>query len=64
MKSDKKGCSQCPKGQENHEEFNFNGRDFVQYDYRHIDGKLFSCVAKSLDDARSSRDKWLKSHTN
>lgn len=31
----------------------------VQYDYRHTDGKLFSCVAKTLEDARAKRDQWL-----
>lgn len=29
----------------------------VQYDYRHTDGKLFSCVASS-EEARSKRDIW------
>ena len=32
----------------------------VQYDYRHTDGKLFSCVAKTLDDARARRDQWIE----
>lgn len=31
----------------------------IQYDYRHTDGKLFSCFAKTLDDARSRRDQWI-----
>lgn len=31
----------------------------VQYDYRHTNGKLFSCVAKTLEDARTKRDQWL-----
>lgn len=30
-----------------------------QYDYRHTDGTLFSCVAPSLDAARAKRDQWL-----
>lgn len=30
-----------------------------QYDYRHTDGTLFSCVAPSLEDARAKRDQWL-----
>lgn len=31
----------------------------IQYDYRAENGKLFSCVAKSLEDARAKRDQWL-----
>lgn len=29
------------------------------YDYRHTNGKLFSCSAKTLDEARAKRDRWL-----
>lgn len=32
---------------------------YVHYDYRHTNGKLFSCVAKTLDEARARRDQWL-----
>ncbi|WP_443608078.1 DUF3873 family protein [Alistipes putredinis] len=31
----------------------------VQYDYRHTDGELFSCVKPTLDECRAARDKWL-----
>jgi len=31
----------------------------TQYDYRHTDGRLFSCVAPTLEKARAKRDKWL-----
>lgn len=31
----------------------------VQYDYRTPAGELFSCVAKTLDEARARRDAWL-----
>lgn len=31
----------------------------VQYDFRRADGKLFSCVAKTLTEARKRRDGWL-----
>jgi len=34
-------------------------KKLCQYDYRDNSGKLFSCVATSLDDARARRDKWL-----
>ena len=63
MKSDINGCSTCPAGRENYEFYTqkIMGKrtKLVQYDYRHTDGELFSCVAKSLDDARSRRDAWL-----
>ena len=64
MKSDINGCSTCPVGKENYEFFIVNlGRktyEKVQYDYRHTDGELFSCVANSLDEAREKKDNWLK----
>ena len=37
----------------------FKGRIFYQYDYRHTDGELFSCVKPTLDECRAARDKWL-----
>lgn len=62
MKTDIQGCSTCPVGQEQYEYFRsplFRNEERVQYDYRHTNGRLFSCVAKSLEDARERRDKWL-----
>lgn len=55
-------------GQEQHETYRLSsrmsrrlaGQTRVQYDYRHTDGKLFSCVAPDLDAARKRRDAWLK----
>jgi hypothetical protein len=46
-------------GQEQHEEFEHRGEPRVQYDFRAADGKLFSCVGRSLDDCRRKRDAWL-----
>ncbi len=61
MKTDIQGCSTCPIGGEQYEDYiNFSGRPMVQYDYRDTDGKLFSTVASSLESARSKRDLWLK----
>ena len=64
MKTDINGCSTCPVGKENYEEFTMTiGRkvyEKVQYDYRHTDGELFSCVANSLEEARERKNKWLK----
>ncbi|HJG89324.1 DUF3873 domain-containing protein [Barnesiella viscericola] len=34
-------------------------RTLVQYDYRHTDGELFSCVKPTLEECRTARDKWL-----
>ncbi len=62
MKTDVKGCSTCPPGQERYEEFysSIARGKRVQYDYRTPDGKLFSTVAKSIETARARRDLWLK----
>ena len=32
----------------------------VQYDYRTENGELFSCVRKSIEEARAARDAWVK----
>lgn len=66
MKTDVHGCSTTQPGQEQYEYFEVGGypggkkSKRVQYDYRTPQGKLFSCIAKSLDEARSRRDAWLK----
>ncbi len=62
MKTDIQGCSTCPKGQERYEHYrNGNGFDRLQYDFRTNDDRLFSCIAKTLEDARKRRDAWLAS---
>ena len=33
---------------------------YYQYDYRHYDGKLFSCIKPTLEQCRNERDRWLK----
>lgn len=58
------GVSTCQKaGTELYEKF-ISGfgrkkRRLVQYDYRHTDGELFSCVKPTLEECRAARDKWL-----
>lgn len=53
-------------GQEQHEIFHgprlagVPGKPYCQYDYRDKDGQLFSCVATTLEAAKTKRDKWLK----
>ncbi len=50
-------------GNEQHESFTTKiGRNKikrVQYDYRHTNGKLFTCVAKDLGSCQFKRDMWL-----
>jgi len=65
MKTDVNGCSTCPKGEERWEEFPHPGPSrisdkLIQYDYRHIDGELFSTIALTLELARARRDNWLR----
>lgn len=47
-------------GNEQYEQFEApNRKMYYQYDYRHTDGELFSCVAPTLEKCREKRDKWL-----
>lgn len=46
-------------GSEQFEKFNYQGRQYFQYDYRHINGCLFACVSPTLKKARERRDNWL-----
>ena len=60
MKTDRNGCSTCPTGEERYEEFTSRkGMKFIQYEYRHANGELFSCVGKTLEQCRDARNKWL-----
>lgn len=34
----------------------FRGQIYIQYDYRHTNGKLFSTVAKTLEICHQKRD--------
>ena len=54
------GVSTCQSaGTENYEKFQTGigrrKRTLVQYDYRHTDGELFSCVKPTLDECRAAR---------
>ncbi len=61
MKTDVNGCSTTLKeGTEHYESFTAHHVCFLQYDYRHTNGKLFSTVATSLEICRQRRDKWIK----
>jgi hypothetical protein len=68
LRTDVHGCSICPPGEERWEAFTAPAvwgpkQTRVQYDYRTPDGKLFSCVAPSLEAARARRDEWLGADT-
>ena len=62
MKSDRNGCSTCPNGGEQYEEYfdKFTRKNKVQYDYRTPGGKLFSTIAPTLDKCRRRKEEWLK----
>lgn len=50
------------KGQEQHDYFKSSitrGQTLCQYDYRHTDGQLFSCVRRTLSQCRFARNRWL-----
>ena len=64
MKSDINGCSTCPDGQEQYEQFTMGRKKYVQYDYRTPNGTLFSCVKPSLEACRTARDTWMKTVEN
>lgn len=56
------GVSVCANGEERYEAFtptHLKGKRFVQYDYRHTHGKLFSTLAPTLNECRKKRDNWL-----
>ena len=50
-------------GQEQYESFTQKigrkAKEYIAYDYRHTNGKLFSCVKPTLDACRAARDEWL-----
>lgn len=59
------GVSTCQTaGTEKYESFQMGfgrkRRTLVQYDYRHTDGELFSCVKPTLGECRQLRDEWIK----
>jgi hypothetical protein len=49
-------------GDEQYESFrsSINKKTYCQYDYRHTDGKLFSCVKPTIEACRAARDSWLE----
>lgn len=43
-----------------HSGFGRKRRKRCQYDYRDMDGELFSCVRDTLEECRKERDAWLQ----
>lgn len=60
MSMTQNGISTTATGEEQYETFTANGKKRYQYDYRHPNGKLFSCVARTLEDCRAKRDAWIE----
>lgn len=52
--------STLQNGQEQHEAFKHptTKKVLVQYDYRHTDGRLFSCVKLTLEECQQARHTW------
>lgn len=50
-------------GQEQYEKFSRKSggktKTYFSYDYRDLDGELFSCVKPTLEACREARDKWI-----
>jgi hypothetical protein len=42
------------KGHEQYERFTRRGKPYVQYDYRDLDGELFSCVRSTLEACKAA----------
>jgi len=63
MKTDQNGCSTCPVNEERYAQFIRKKRGvkliYVQYDYRHSDGELFSTVAQTLAECRNRKNTWI-----
>lgn len=63
MKTDKQGCSTCPIGQEQFEKYTSGTgsrkQRRTQYDYRHVDGKLFSTDRPTVKECRDERNAWV-----
>ena len=59
------GVSVCPVGEDRHEYFTLSlsprrKKRLCQYDCRHTDGELFSCVAPTLEACQTKRNEWLQ----
>ena len=64
--NDERGCSNCKVvGTENYQRYTAcNKKRYYQYDYRHTDGELFTCVAPTLEACRVKRSRWIEMLNN
>ncbi len=46
-------------GQEQYETFTAARNPYYQYDYRHTDGELFSCIKRTLEACRQAKENWI-----
>ena len=62
--NDERGCSSCLAGEEIYEYFwsVLLKKELCHYEYRTLDGKLFSVIRKDLEACREARDRWLEKH--
>jgi len=60
MRMTRNGISTTESGSERYEKCRICGREMVQYDYRTEDGRLFSCVRKTLDECRNALKEWAQ----
>ena len=67
--NDSKRCVVFQTREECHEYFTLflsprRKKRLRQYDYRHTDGELLSCVIPTLEECRAIRDIWLNNRNN
>jgi hypothetical protein len=60
MKTDINGLSTCPIGEEQYELMPYRRDTRIQYDYRDVDGELFSGIFENLEKACKERNNWRK----
>ena len=46
-------------GSEQWKAFKSHGKRYAQYDYRDIDGELFSCIDLTLSKCQLKKERWL-----
>lgn len=61
MKTQNGLAPKIEKGTENYEHYysEVSRKNLCDYDYRHTNGELFSCIRPTLDQCRTKRNEWL-----
>jgi hypothetical protein len=60
MNTDFDDSSNCLPGKEQYQFFKYDSGGAFQYEYRAIDGELFTTVRNSLHACRAEKDIWLQ----